>query len=59
MSLRDFFVMGIATGDWAAQNEGAGEFTSNASTESLEERAVLYGRMADAMIKERKKGGVA
>lgn len=53
MSVRDVFVAAIAAGDWASQSEEIGEYTAAVSDEVLESRAKVYGRMANAMLKER------
>lgn len=55
MSLRDVFVASIAAGDWASQSEAVGVWNPAVDDKVLEQRAKLYGRMADAMIKEREK----
>ena len=38
-------------GDWASQSESTGEWANSTSEEYLLNRARLYYRMADAMIK--------
>jgi hypothetical protein len=53
MSLRDYFAAKAMAGDWAAQNEECGEWACETQKETLEARAVLYYRMADAMLKAR------
>lgn len=55
MSIRDVFVTAIAAGDWASQSSETGDYHTTVSDEILNIRAKLYGRMADAMLKERKK----
>ena len=56
-TLRDQFAMAAMQGDWAAQdasNDGSGLFLPSAKDESLRSWAVLYYRMADAMLEVRK-----
>ena len=50
---RDLFAAMAMMGDWAAQDEGFGEWSTNTSDDLLESRATLYYRMADAMLKAR------
>ena len=51
MSLRNYIAIQAMQGDWAAQSESTGEWTSEVPEENLLKRARLYYRMADAMIK--------
>ncbi len=53
MSLRDWFAGQALAGDWAAQAE-CGFYVQN---QNLDERAKLYYKTADAMLKARKGGG--
>lgn len=53
MTLRDYFAAKAMQGDWAAQDEAIGTYQNSIKQSSLEERAALYYRMADAMIKAR------
>jgi hypothetical protein len=50
-SLRDYIAIKAMQGDWAAQSESTGEWTSDIPEENLLKRARLYYRMADAIIK--------
>lgn len=53
-SLRDQFAMAALQGDWAAQDgEYIGVWDLEADVELLTQRARLYYRMADAMLKAR------
>ena len=53
-SLRDKFAGDALAGDWAAQDgRETGVFANNMPNDGLVERAQLYYRMADAMIKAR------
>lgn len=56
LELRDWFAGQALSGDFAAQNELTGEFTNRVSDDTLLERAMLFYRMADAMIAARKIG---
>ena len=51
MSLRNYIAIRAMQGDWAAQSESTGEWANSTSEEYLLNRARLYYRMADAMIK--------
>ena len=51
MSLRNYIAIQAMQGDWAAQSESTGEWANSTSEEYLLNRARLYYRMADAMIK--------
>ena len=51
MSLRNYIAIQAMQGDWASQGESTGEWTSEVSDENLLNRARLYYRMADVMIK--------
>jgi len=51
MSLRNYIAIQAMQGDWAAQSESVGEWANNTSENYLLDRARLYYRMADAMIK--------
>lgn len=53
MSLRDWFAGMALQGDWAAQNEQCGFFYPIIPEELLIQRAQLYFRAADAMLKVR------
>lgn len=53
MSLRDYLAAKAMAGDWAAQSEDIGCFDVDEEDELLENRAKLYYRMADAMLRER------
>jgi len=55
MSLRDVFVAAIAAGDWASQSEEFGVWNLSVEDTYLNQRAELYGRMADVMMKERER----
>lgn len=51
MSLRNYIAIKAMQGDWASQSESTGEWANSTSEEYLLNRARLYYRMADAMIK--------
>ena len=51
ISLRNYIATRVMQGDWAAQSEFTGEWANSTSDKYLMERARLYYRMADAMIK--------
>lgn len=53
MFLRDYFAAKALEGDWASQNTDTGEFSNSCPQDLLENRANLYYRMADAMLKAR------
>jgi hypothetical protein len=53
MTLRDYFAAKILEGDTANSHETGGAWPNDSSAESLENRARLYYRMADAMLKVR------
>lgn len=50
---RDLFAMAALEGDWASQSNESGHFDNKSVDEILEDRARLYYRMADAMLKVR------
>ena len=51
MSLRNYIAIRAMQGDWAAQSEFTGEWANCTSEKYLMERARLYYRIADTMIK--------
>ena len=53
MSLRDYIAAKAMQGDWSTQNPETGEWPNDAKDVSLFNRAQLYYRMADAMLKAR------
>lgn len=54
IELRDFLASQVMSGDWACQDEeDFGVWGDNTKKEILEDRARLYYRMADAMLKVR------
>lgn len=53
IDLRDYFAAKAMQGDWAAQSDETGEFTDNTSDVSLQNKAKLFYRMADAMLEVR------
>lgn len=54
MTLRDYFAAKAMQGDWASQNEHTGQYTNGEPGDSIAQRAVLFYRMADAMLEARK-----
>jgi len=50
-TLRDYFAAKAMQGDWAVQDEANGFFENNVEDRVLDNRARLYYRMADAMMK--------
>lgn len=56
MSLHDYFAGQAMAGDWSAQSPEVGEFNNKSTDEILFARAVLYYRMADAMLAARAGG---
>lgn len=54
-TLRDQFAMAILAGDFAAQNEVAGEWLDNSKAEDINNRAAFIYRFADAMMEARKR----
>ena len=55
MTLRDWFAGKALAGDMAAQSELLGEWGNRANDLALVDRANLFCRFADAMIKVRRK----
>lgn len=53
MSLRDWFAGMALQGDWAAQSTAEGMWSNQVMIEILQDRAVVYYRMADAMLKQK------
>ena len=51
MSLRNYIAIQAMQGDWSAQREYTGEWTIEVSEKNLLNKARLYYRVADAMIK--------
>lgn len=54
--LRDEFAIAALQGDWASQDEATGCWENEDTpmhTAALEDRAALYYRMADAMLRAR------
>lgn len=53
MTLRDYFAAKVMQGDWASQSEdyNLARYTDDA----LDKQAKIYYRMADAMLRARKK----
>lgn len=58
MTLRDYFAAKAMQGDWAVQGDGDYQpaFRSDEPLENLTTAAVLYYRMADAMLAARNGG---
>lgn len=54
MDLRDYFAAQAMAGDWAACDANGGNFPNDIADHRLVDRAKLYYRMADAMLKARK-----
>lgn len=54
MNLRDYFAAQVMAGDWAASDADGVNFPNDIADHRLVERATLYYRMADAMLKARK-----
>lgn len=58
ITLRDAFAIAALQGDWASQDEATGCWENEDTpmhTAALEDRAALYYRMADAMLRARAK----
>ncbi|WP_166310507.1 hypothetical protein [Photorhabdus cinerea] len=55
MTLRDYFAAQAMQGDWACQGDDTGMFLLNTTDDTLNNIAILYYRMADAMMKAREK----
>jgi hypothetical protein len=51
LTKREWFAGMALQGDWASQSKEVGEYASDTSDSFLEERAKLFYRMADAMIR--------
>ncbi|MET4878605.1 hypothetical protein L9G70_14270 [Morganella morganii] len=55
MTLRDYFAAKVMQGDWAAQAEDTGYYSTQSADVILDNVAELYYRMADAMLRAREK----
>ncbi|EMM6942148.1 hypothetical protein RGI86_002207 [Morganella morganii] len=55
MTLRDYFAAKAMQGEWAAQSDDCGYFIDCVNDEAFDKAAELYYRMADAMLRARKK----
>ncbi|HAM5330749.1 TPA: hypothetical protein IB053_002414 [Escherichia coli] len=53
MTLRDYFAAKAMQGDWASQSEEVGTFINAVTDQTLEARARVFYRMADAMLRAR------
>lgn len=51
MTLRQWYAGLALQGDWATQNDYNGAYENSATDKVLDDRAKLFFRMADAMIK--------
>jgi hypothetical protein len=56
MTLRDWFAGQALAGEMASQSAEKGEYLISCSSETLEKKASLFYRFADAMIAARKEG---
>ena len=53
MTLRDYFAAKAMEGDWAAQSVESGLFTPTTDEKVFDRSAMMYYRMADAMLRAR------
>lgn len=58
-TLRDQFAMAAMQGEWSNQSNENGYFSLDTSDETLKKAAVLYYRMADAMLAARNEKAVS